>query len=145
MSLSALPAAVYRTGVATILLVEDDPDAAEVVGTALRKSGHRVMSVPNGREALALIVLQNTDLVITDLRMPHMDGVSLLTVLRSYLRWQSLPVIVLSAYADGRSVERLDELGVTEVLKKGSTDLSDLLRAVNRHLSPPPPTRSHHN
>jgi CheY-like chemotaxis protein len=125
--------------VATILLVEDFDDAAEPVVKALRNAGHRVMSVPNGREALALLALHNMDLVVMDLRMPQMDGVTLLTVLRSYLRWQSLPVIVFSAYAEGQIVEQLRGMRVAEVLMKGSTDLSELVQAVERHLNPPTP------
>ena len=122
---------------ATILLVEDDPDAAEIVAKALRKGGHRVMSVPNGREALALLILQDMDLVVTDLRMPQMDGASLIGVIRSYLRWQSLPVIVFSAYGDIRSTERLRALGVSEVFEKGRADLAELIQAVERHLAKP--------
>ena len=124
---------------ATILLVEDFDDAAEPVVKALRNAGHRVMSVPNGREALALLALHNMDLVVMDLRMPQMDGVTLLTVLRSYLRWQSLPVIVFSAYAEGQIVEQLRGMRVAEVLMKGSTDLAELVQAVERHLNPPTP------
>ena len=123
--------------VATVLVVEDDDDAAEVLTHALRKFGHRVLSVPNGREALAILLLGDVDLVVTDLRMPQMDGVTLLTVLRSYLRFHSLPVIVFSAFADNRVGERLGALGVSDVFLKGSTDLADVVRAVERHLTPP--------
>jgi len=126
--------------VATVLLVEDDQDAAEVATAALRKAGHRVMSVPNGREALALLVLHTMDVVVTDLRMPEMDGLTLVSVIRSYLRWQSLPVIVFSAYAQGRNEARLRTLGVSEVLLKGSSGLPDLIDAVQRHVVPPPAT-----
>src|SRR3954453_4831517 len=95
------------------------------------------MSVPNGREALALLLLHNMDVVVTDLRMPEMDGISLLTVIRSYLRWQSLPVIVYSAYADGSVAERLRTLGTSDVLVKGRAGLTDLVDAVERRLRPP--------
>ena len=67
-----------------------------------------------------------------------MDGVTLLEVLRSYRRFQSLPVIVFSAYAEGRNAERLRDLGVSDVFVKGTAGPSDVLRAVERHLSSPP-------
>ena len=127
---------------ATILLVEDDDDAAEVVAHALRKSGHRVMSVPNGRDALALLLLGTIDLVVTDLRMPEMDGVTLLTVMRSYLRFKSTPVIVFSAYAEGRTGQSVRDLGVAEVFRKGSANLDEIVAAVGRHLNPPAPNTS---
>ena len=130
---------VYVFPVHTVLVVEDDADSAEALSKALRMSGYKVLSVPNGREALALVILDGVDLVITDLRMPQMDGVTLLTVLRSYLRFRSLPVIVFSAYADGPNAERLDALGANEVFTKARTDLAAVVRAVGRHLGPPAP------
>lgn len=63
---------------ATILLVEDNADAAEPLEMALRRAGHHVVTVADGRAALALIVEQRVDLVVTDLRMPRMDGATLL-------------------------------------------------------------------
>ena len=56
-----------------------------------------MLSVPNGRGALAVLLLGDVQLLVTDLRMPQMDGVTLLGVVRSYLRFHSLPVIVVSA------------------------------------------------
>jgi two-component system, NtrC family, sensor kinase len=128
--------------VPTVLVVEDDEDAAEPLVMALRKTGYRVLSVPNGREALAILILNAVDLVITDLRMPEMDGVTLLGVLRSYLRFRSLPVIVFSAYTEGRNGEQLSALGVSEVFRKGSADLAVIVSAVGRHLRPASPETS---
>jgi CheY-like chemotaxis protein len=133
---------VYGSSVATVLVVEDDDDAAETLVKALRKAGHKVLSVPNGREALALLILDSVDLLVTDLRMPEMDGVTLLTILRSYLRFRSLPVIVFSAYAQGRSAEHLAKLDVSEVFRKGSAGLTEVVAAVGRHLKPPTPENS---
>jgi len=86
--------------VASVLFVEDDEEAAEPIRKALRLAGHRVLYVPNGHDALALLVLRDADVVVTDLRVPGMDDISLVTVIRSYLRWQSLPIIVYSGHVD---------------------------------------------
>lgn len=91
------PGPPYSPGVATILVVEDDDDTADLLVQALRKSGYGVLRAPNGREAVDALILGGVDLLITDLRMPQMDGVTLLGVVRSYLRFHSLPVIVVSA------------------------------------------------
>lgn len=120
---------------ATILLVEDNPDAAEPVAIALRRAGHHVLPVPDGRAALALVVEQRVDLIVTDLRMPQLDGAALLAIAQPYLRRLSVPVIVFSAYAEGAVAEQLKVLGVAEVLTKGTTDLTQLLEAVERHLA----------
>ena len=129
----------YDPAVATILVLEDDGDAAEPMVKALQKVGHRAMWVPDGHDALAVLVLGGVDLLLTDLSVPRMDGVGLLEVLRSDRRFESLPVIVFSAYAEGRNAERLRDLGVSDVFLKGTDGPSDVLLAVERHLGAPPP------
>jgi two-component system response regulator FlrC len=129
--------AAYDPAVATILVLEDDGDAAEPMVKALQKVGHRAMWVPDGHDALAVLVLGGVDMLLTDLRVPQMDGVTLVEALRSHRRFRSLPVIVFSAYAEGRNAERLRDLGVSDVFMKGTDGPSDVLRAVERHLGAP--------
>ena len=117
-------------------MVEDDDDAAQPLVRALRRSGHKVLSVPNGHDGVAVAALHGADLVITDLRMPGMDGATMLSALRSDRRFRSLPVIVFSAYAEGRNAERLEGLGVSEVFLKADANLQDIVAAVERHLTP---------
>src|SRR5690242_9956234 len=97
---------------AVVLLVDDDADSSEPVLRRLRKAGHRVIYQPNGREALSALTNESPDVVILDARMPEMDGLSFLEVIRCYLRWQTLPVIMLTAYSDGHHMRRAAELGV---------------------------------
>lgn len=120
---------------ATILLVEDYADAAEPLEAALRRAGHHVIVASDGLAALALIVEQPVELVVTDLRMPRMDGAALLAVAQPYLRRESVPVIVFSAYVEGQVAEELRAIGVSEVLTKGRTGLTQLVEAVERNLS----------
>jgi len=65
-----------------ILVVDDEPKMRRVLEILLQKMGHRVLGAGNGVEALALFQANSIDLVITDLRMPEMDGIELLTALR---------------------------------------------------------------
>ena len=60
-----------------ILVVDDEPKMRRVLEIMLQKLGHRVLSAGNGREALAVFQANTIDLVITDLRMPEMDGIEL--------------------------------------------------------------------
>ena len=66
----------------SILIVDDEPGIVSLVGEALRRDGHRVRCASDGRVALEQLALDDIDLVITDLRMPGMDGMSLLDQLR---------------------------------------------------------------
>src|SRR5687767_318801 len=79
----------HLPAVANVLIVDDDLDGCEPVARALERMGHRVACAPNGREALAALVANGNpvELVILDIRMPQMDGMKLLEVMRSYLRW----------------------------------------------------------
>jgi CheY-like chemotaxis protein len=64
-----------------------------------------------------------------------MDGVTLVTIIRSYLRWQTLPIVVFSAHADDRARQRLGESGVSEVLVKGRDGPAEVAEAVARQLA----------
>lgn len=121
---------------ASILLADDDVDGCDVVARYLRQHGHRVTCAPNGREALGLLLTSQPDLLLLDLRMPEMDGIALLEVVRSYLRWHTLPVIVLTGHLDSFAMTRISQLGVRTVLEKTKYHFDDLL-AVVRELLPP--------
>ena len=85
---------------AKILVVDDHADTCESLAVYLRAAGHDVQALPNGREALAHVISHLPDVVVLDLMMPDMDGPSFLEVVRSYLRLQSLPVVVLTGISD---------------------------------------------
>ena len=79
-----------------ILVVDDEPKMRRVLEIMLQKMGHRVLSAGNGIEALAIFQAHAIDLVITDLRMPEMDGIELLASLRA--QESDVPVIVITAH-----------------------------------------------
>jgi CheY-like chemotaxis protein len=64
--------------VGTILVVDDEPDVAEVLAEVLKNDGHRVDTVANGAVALRRLQEQSYDLILTDMRMPEVDGPQLL-------------------------------------------------------------------
>src|SRR4051812_17057579 len=98
--------------VASVLVVDDDIDGCDAVVRFLAKAGHTTRCVPNGREALIALTSLTPDVVILDMRMPEMDGITFLEVIRCYLRWSYLPVIVLSALSDGPMIDRAEQMGV---------------------------------
>ena len=114
---------------ASIMIVDDDPDSCEPVALYLRKSGHAVSCVPNGREAVLAVMDAPPDVVILDLVMPEMDGPTFLEVARSYLRLQSLPVVVLTAQPDSFLARRAKLLNVHATLCKTQATLMDIQQA----------------
>ena len=119
---------------AKIMIVDDNDDARESLAVLLQVPGHKVTCVPNGREALALVLADLPDVVVLDLLMPEMDGPSFLEVVRSYLRIQSLPVVVLTALTDSPMVDRARALRVNSILLKAKATPDDIRKAVEEAL-----------
>jgi CheY-like chemotaxis protein len=115
---------------ARILLVDDTPASSEPIAAHLSNAGHSVTSVANGRDALSSVLAELPDVILLDLVMPEMDGPSFLEVIRSYLRLQSLPVVVLTALGDSPMVARAQALKVNAVLAKDKASLEDIRQAV---------------
>lgn len=83
---------------ARILVVEDDSLVAMTICDVLQDQGHEVLHAVNGGAALSALELQHTDLVITDYRMPRLNGAELIDAIRADPRWSRLPVLMVSAY-----------------------------------------------
>jgi two-component system response regulator GlrR len=100
----------------TILIVDDDPDILRLMAMRLKAAGYETIAVSNGEAALAHIALNSPDLVITDLRMPGMDGLSLFKAIHSFK--PGIPVIIVTAH--GSEAEALNALqrGVFDFLTK---------------------------
>lgn len=114
----------------SILIVDDDADTREVVANYFSRAGYVVRAATNGHKALAMVSTVIPDVIILDMRMPELDGVGFLQVIRSYLRWTTLPVVMLTAYPEGEQVERANELGVRKVFRKSGYRLADLKKCV---------------
>jgi CheY-like chemotaxis protein len=121
--------------VADILIVDDNPKDCDLLAEALRREGHRARCLPNGRDALGAMVNRPPDLVVTDVYMPQMDGVTFVEIARAYLRFTDLPVVVMTAYPDSLAVNRLRELGVAAVIDKDARFLFKALAAVRAALA----------
>jgi Response regulator containing CheY-like receiver, AAA-type ATPase, and DNA-binding domains len=119
---------------ARILIVDDDQDAREMLQRFLQAAGHYAECVPNGREALAAVLARQPDVVLLDLMMPEMDGPSFLEVVRSYLRIQSLPVVVLTGLGDSPMIDRAKALSVNSILVKGKASPDDILKDIEAAL-----------
>jgi len=101
-----------------ILIVEDDPDIAELVARYLDKAGFTTERTGSGRDALAAIVARPPDLLVLDLMLPHVDGLEVCRAVRANDASAALPIIMLTARAD--ESERIVglELGADDYLAK---------------------------
>jgi DNA-binding response OmpR family regulator len=83
-----------------VLVVEDDPDIVELISHYLEGDGFRVEGLGNGNEALRRLKDESFDLLILDLQLPGLDGLSLCGALRRDPRTEHLPIIMLTARGD---------------------------------------------
>jgi PAS domain S-box-containing protein len=99
-----------------ILLAEDNPVNQQVAATMLRRRGHHVDIVPNGREAVAALNAGRYDVVLMDVQMPELDGISATKQIRS--SGNKLPIIAMTAHAMSGDRERCLEAGMTGYIAK---------------------------
>ncbi|MEO0430676.1 MAG: response regulator [Cyanobacteria bacterium J06656_5] len=110
----------------TILVVEDDVNAREIMGRFLQRQDWTVELASNGREALQYLDENLPHLIVLDLMMPEMDGFEFIQVLRQNSNWQDIPVIVLTAKALTVSDQQQLE-GVARVYQKADLNRQELL------------------
>ena len=123
-------------GKGNILVVDDEPQISRVLKTTLSSHGYGVRTAADGEEALQLMQEWSPDLVITDLRMPNMDGLALCRQVRSKSR---VPIIVLSVKGEERiKVDALDAGADDYVTKPFSVnELLARVRAALRRAAAP--------
>lgn len=102
----------------TILVVEDNLPLNQSLGELLRSQGFRVQSAAHGADALAQMLREPPDLVLSDVVMPHMDGFALLTQMRQDPRLSHLPVIFLTGYGSDEVRHRAQDWGIEEYIDK---------------------------
>jgi len=115
---------------ASVLLVDDELEAQEPLARYLEKAGHQVRLARNPVDALNAIVESRPDVVVLDLMMPGLDGAAVLEVMRSSIRLQSLPVIVLTAVEEGPLMERARKANASAILIKSRASLQQIMREV---------------
>lgn len=103
---------------ATILIVDDSVTMRSLVRRALEGDRHTVIEAPHGAAALAVLGSTPVDLVITDVLMPEMDGLSLTRALRDDPRFRSVPVLVLTTEGTSAIKERGRAAGATAWIVK---------------------------
>lgn len=102
-----------------ILIVDDSTMIRQILRGLLKQLGHTdVIQSPNGEEALEQLRSNAVDLVLLDIHMPGMGGISLLKLLRSSPEFEKMPVIIISADTDPSQTERAISLGAQSFINK---------------------------
>ena len=116
----------------SVLFIEDDAAVAEMYRLKLELDGYTVTIAPDGEQGLKQARENPPDIVFLDIRLPHMDGFSVLEALRAEKPLSRIPVIILSNYGEAELVERGLKLGALDYLIKAETTPSTLSRGVGK-------------
>ena len=85
-------------GPRTILIVDDFDDTRLLLRTWLQKKGYRVFEAENGKQALMEVENRRPDLIIMDVEMPELDGLSATRKIRKLSNFENVPIVAVSAY-----------------------------------------------
>lgn len=120
-----------------ILVIEDAAIIREPIQAALQAAGYEVTSTADGTQALQLLETVRPDLVLLDINLSGIDGLSLLQHIRStsHLKWT--PVVMLTAVAEKQRVLSAMKLGISAYLLKSRFSLKEMLEQVQKYLAAP--------
>ena len=112
-----------------ILLVEDSDTTRQAIKSALSKEGFTVIEAMDGIEAMKFIAEQDLDLIILDLYMKGIDGLKVLSVLKTNPKWKELPVIVCSGHDAQDIREKVMNAGADEFFSKRGASPAKLAKS----------------
>ena len=119
----------------TILVVDDATLPREAISILLEHEGFKTITAQNGREAWATMYHEKPDLVLLDLMMPEMDGITFLSMVRRSTLWHDLPLVVLTGVDDkDKLISRAWELRVSDLIPKHDCGFQDLVGRIRHHL-----------
>jgi|GEM_PF-654587 len=117
---------------ATILIAEDDRLVRTTTSRYLQKQGYQILEAANGEEALQLCKENSPDILLTDLRMPKLDGMALIRAV--VVEYPAIPVVILSGLGTMTDVIEALRIGAWDYLTKPIADLNILNRCINNAL-----------
>ncbi|HUE98911.1 MAG TPA: response regulator [Anaerolineales bacterium] len=117
----------------TVLIIEDEADAAELFAEMMRVSGFRVRKTLSSAPAITMMTTDKPDIIILDIMMPEVSGLDILRQMRRDPALASIPVVVVSAQSMPADIKHGMEAGASNYLTK-PVGFLDLKEAVERAL-----------
>jgi len=113
-----------------VLIIDDSQFVREMLTTTFLREGFEVMCASDGVEGLTALYLKTPDIILLDLEMPAMDGLTFLETIRKMPEFRELPVVLLTSVQSRHVLLHAARLGVNECLLKSRFELSRLLDRV---------------
>ncbi len=114
----------------TVMIIEDELVLNEAYAQVLSSAGIALMRAYNGQEALDLLVEDSPDIILLDLRMPVMDGISFLKKLNPKVTMPDTKIIVFSNYDDQKEIDEAFSLGAMHYMLKAWATPDELIKLI---------------
>lgn len=118
----------------SILIIEDESVLLELLSDKFEESGFKVICAECAEEGIKMALQSHPDLILLDIILPKMDGLTMLKKLRQHKWGSSIPVIILSNLSDQEKVSEAMAYGVYDFLVKSDVKLSDVVSQVREVL-----------
>ncbi len=122
------------TSLTLILIVDDSLIQRKIFSSALKTNGYSVILAENGRQGVALALQHHPDLILMDICMPEMDGLSATREIRSHPEMAQVPILAVTAASDPDELEKAFQAGYTDSVNKAG-ERAALLDKVRQWLS----------
>jgi CheY-like chemotaxis protein len=120
-----------------VLIVEDVPAVRDALSRLLESDGYSTECAANGRDAWAMLYRGLPQMIVLDLFMPQMDGLTFLKLLRNSDHWSHVPVVIMSGHTeDEKLIRRAKALGVVDIIAKGSDAYAKLTEQLKNVVRP---------
>ena len=118
-----------------ILIVEDEPSLLNILNDKFSSEGFEVAMAKNGKEGLDLALSGKPDLILLDILMPVMDGLTMAKKLRADEKGKTVPIIILTNLSDYKNAAEAMESGIYDFLIKADWKMDDLVKKVREKLA----------
>ncbi len=130
----ALTKALKKEKNKDILIIEDDIYLVEAYQRKFQKEGLEVNVISDGRTALAVLDQAPPSLVLLDLMLPGVSGLSILEAIKKNDRWKNVPVIILSNLGQPQDVDKALAAGAADFMIKANVKLGEIIERVRKFL-----------
>jgi two-component system, chemotaxis family, chemotaxis protein CheY len=122
----------------TILIADDSATMRAMLVAIVETLGdYRIVEASSGFEALRLLPREHVDLILTDINMPDINGLELISYLRTNPNYKNIPVFIISTEGSAKDIEKGKQLGADEYMVKPFSP-SALLQLINQYLNKTP-------
>ena len=117
-----------------VLIADDDRTIANLIREIVERRGSNALVAYDGEQALKIFENVKVDLIITDLKMPNLDGMSLIKMVRQ--KFSDIPIIIITGYGSDETYALAQSYGIAGFLSKPCS-VVDISRAIEQALQPP--------